>query len=157
VRKCPFCKIEKEKIIYENKYFRVILDEFPVSPGHALIIPKRHCVSLLDLTKSEFSFLKSTLEKTLEKIKRINLRSAYKKMLKNPLNEKSQKFLKAILKSPYLGKDPDGFNFGVNEGKAAGKTVEHLHFHLIPRYFGDVKNPMGGVRNIFKRKGDYRG
>ena len=31
---------------------------------------------------------------------------------------------------------PDGFNIGINEGTAAGQTVDHLHIHLIPRYAG---------------------
>ncbi len=50
---------------------------------------------------------------------------------------------------------PDGYNIGINEGKAAGQTINHLHIHLIPRYIGDVDNPRGGVRNIIKGKGDY--
>ena len=47
----------------------------------------------------------------------------------------------------------DGYNVGVNEGKAAGRTVEHLILHIIPRYNGDVINPQGGIRNILKFKG----
>ncbi|PZN73122.1 MAG: HIT family protein [Candidatus Methylumidiphilus alinenensis] len=31
----------------------VIRDGFPVSPGHSLIIPKRHCVSFFELTDEE--------------------------------------------------------------------------------------------------------
>lgn len=49
----------------------------------------------------------------------------------------------------------DGFNIGVNVGIAAGQTVAHVHIHLIPRYKGDVENPIGGVRNIIPSKGDY--
>ncbi|MEU5566160.1 HIT family protein [Micromonospora musae] len=41
-----------------------------------------------------------------------------------------------------------GYTIGVNEGRAAGRTVDHLHIHLIPRYFGDVPDPRGGVRRI---------
>lgn len=43
---------------------------------------------------------------------------------------------------------PDGYNVGVNEGGAAGRTVNHLHIHLIPRYDGDIPDPRGGIRNI---------
>lgn len=43
---------------------------------------------------------------------------------------------------------PDGYNIGINDGAAAGRTVHHLHIHLIPRYLGDVPDPRGGVRNI---------
>lgn len=41
---------------------------------------------------------------------------------------------------------PDGFTIGINEGRAAGRTVDHLHIHLIPRHFGDVPDPRGGIR-----------
>jgi len=50
---------------------------------------------------------------------------------------------------------PDGFNIGVNIGKAAGQTVEHLHIHVIPRYTGDMNNPDGGVRGVIPEKQKY--
>lgn len=50
---------------------------------------------------------------------------------------------------------PDGFNIGVNEGEAAGRTVHHVHMHLIPRYEGDVPNPRGGIRHVIPGKADY--
>ena len=31
----------------------------------------------------------------------------------------------------------DGFNILQNNGEAAGQTVRHLHFHIIPRYAGE--------------------
>jgi diadenosine tetraphosphate (Ap4A) HIT family hydrolase len=51
---------------------------------------------------------------------------------------------------------PDGFNIGVNEGRAAGRTVDHLHTHVIPRYFGDVSDPLGGIRWVIPDKANYR-
>jgi len=43
---------------------------------------------------------------------------------------------------------PDGYTIGINEGRAAGRTVDHLHIHLIPRHEGDVTDPRGGVRHV---------
>lgn len=50
---------------------------------------------------------------------------------------------------------PDGYNIGVNCGRAAGQTVMHLHVHVIPRYHGDVEDPRGGVRHVIPGKGNY--
>ncbi len=46
---------------------------------------------------------------------------------------------------------PDGFNIGVNVGKAAGQNRMHVHVHLIPRYAGDVPDPSGGIRCVLKK------
>ena len=44
--------------------------------------------------------------------------------------------------------NPDGYNIGVNVGYTAGQTIFHLHYHVIPRYSGDVFDPRGGIRKI---------
>jgi diadenosine tetraphosphate (Ap4A) HIT family hydrolase len=46
------------------------------------------------------------------------------------------------------GHKPDGYNIGVNIGKAGGQSRMHVHVHLIPRYTGDVVDPRGGIRCV---------
>ena len=31
----------------------------------------------------------------------------------------------------------DGFNFGLNNGHAAGQIIDHVHWHIIPRFLND--------------------
>jgi diadenosine tetraphosphate (Ap4A) HIT family hydrolase len=47
---------------------------------------------------------------------------------------------------------PDGYNIGVNIGKAGGQSRMHVHVHLIPRYVGDVPSPQGGIRCVLAGK-----
>ncbi|MFI0410445.1 HIT family protein [Actinomadura sp. 3N508] len=41
---------------------------------------------------------------------------------------------------------PEAYTIGINDGKAAGRSIDHLHIHLIPRHHGDVDDPRGGIR-----------
>lgn len=50
---------------------------------------------------------------------------------------------------------PDGYNIGINIGRAAGQTIPHLHVHVIPRYEGDMADPRGGVRGVIPEKQKY--
>ena len=52
---------------------------------------------------------------------------------------------------------PDGYNVGINIGRAAGQTIMHLHVHVIPRYEGDVEDPRGGVRHLKEELVPYKG
>jgi diadenosine tetraphosphate (Ap4A) HIT family hydrolase len=49
----------------------------------------------------------------------------------------------------------DGFNLGINDGTAAGQTIDHAHLHVIPRVHGDVEDPRGGIRWVMPEKAKY--
>jgi diadenosine tetraphosphate (Ap4A) HIT family hydrolase len=48
-----------------------------------------------------------------------------------------------------------GWNVGVNSDEAAGQTVFHAYWHLIPRRLGDCEQPKGGVRVVITGKQGY--
>ena len=48
-----------------------------------------------------------------------------------------------------------GWNVGLNSGEAAGQTVFHAHWHLIPRREGDCEQPRGGVRGVIPPRQAY--
>ena len=50
---CPFCNLDNTRIILSNNHAKAIYDGFPVSPGHSLIIPKRHISSFFEATREE--------------------------------------------------------------------------------------------------------
>src|SRR3954469_7932411 len=50
---CPFCRPEPTRIREESAFAAALLDAFPVTPGHTLVIPKRHVASLFDLPDEE--------------------------------------------------------------------------------------------------------
>jgi diadenosine tetraphosphate (Ap4A) HIT family hydrolase len=50
---CPFCSLPAARIIGENEYAMWFRDGYPVSPGHSLIVPKRHTGSFFTLSEQE--------------------------------------------------------------------------------------------------------
>lgn len=50
---CPFCGVDASGIIWSSTSTISLWDAFPVSPGHALIVPRRHVVSWAELTAEE--------------------------------------------------------------------------------------------------------
>ncbi|PWR71898.1 HIT family protein [Methanospirillum stamsii] len=46
----------------------------------------------------------------------------------------------------------DRCNIGINDGGPAGQTVMYLHILVIPRYFGDMADPKGGVSGLIPEK-----
>lgn len=120
-----FGVIERERVLAVDDLFAVVRDKFPVSPGHTLLIPRRALTRFQELDTAEKARL-------LEWV------------------EWAQNWLLATLSPP-----PDGFNLGVNDGKAAGQTMPQFHFHVIARHNGDVADPRGGIRWVIPGKAKY--
>lgn len=59
---CPFCTLPTERIIDGNDLALVIRDAYPVSPGHTLIIPRRHVGSFFELTDAEVGAMHALLK-----------------------------------------------------------------------------------------------
>jgi diadenosine tetraphosphate (Ap4A) HIT family hydrolase len=122
-KSCPFCVLDPARILATDDLTVVYKDGFPVSPGHTVIIPRRHFATLFEATPEEQAALLAALGKAREM-----------------LDERHR---------------PDGYNIGINHGKAGGQSVPHLHIHVIPRYLGDKADPRGGIRWILPDKANY--
>lgn len=51
---CPFCDLLRSgTLLAESPVAAAFLDAFPVSPGHTLVVPRRHVSGFWDLTGDE--------------------------------------------------------------------------------------------------------
>lgn len=71
--KCFFCKfldgkIPNEKAFVDGKNFFAILDGYPVTELHTLIVPKKHISDRFDLTKDEVSEMEDIMQDVRKKI-----------------------------------------------------------------------------------------
>lgn len=107
---CLFCQIIAGEVnsykVYEDEFSLAILDIFPISPGHVLVMPKKHIQTLAGMDEVEAANVFRTVVK-------IN---------------------KALVE---LTPNNTGFNILQNNGKGAGQEIEHVHFHIIPRFKDD--------------------
>lgn len=63
LKTCAFCNLPSVRVIDESATAIVIRDGYPVSPGHTLLIPKRHTGSFFDLSSQERSDLLTLLDR----------------------------------------------------------------------------------------------
>ena len=63
---CPFCQLPVSRIVEENAHAVLILDGYPVSPGHSLVIPKRHVGSFFEVNEVERTALLALLDRAKE-------------------------------------------------------------------------------------------
>lgn len=59
---CPFCTIDKKRIVKENNLAFIIFDKFPVVQYHALIIPKRHFSEYFEIAQPELNSVQALLQ-----------------------------------------------------------------------------------------------
>lgn len=53
---CPFCrKMGTDEVIIENEHAFAVLDKYPVTEGHTLIIPRRHFPEFFQTTQAELA------------------------------------------------------------------------------------------------------
>ena len=51
---CIFCRPQRE-VLAANDTALGVFDTYPVSPGHALVVPRRHAVTIWDLSAEEYA------------------------------------------------------------------------------------------------------
>lgn len=111
--RCVFCSAPQVNrdieslIVHRGKLVYAILNLFPYTSGHLMVVPYEHTSSFVDLAE----------DATAEMFNLAKL---------------SQRAIEAEY-------HPDGFNVGMNLGRAAGAGVaDHIHLHIVPRWNGDA-------------------
>ncbi len=103
---CIFCKILRGEIgsikIFEDAEVLAFMDVMPQSPGHCLVILKRHAATLHEVSPDEAATLIRATQRLAQAVQ--------------------------------TGLKPDGVGLYQFNGAAAGQTIFHIHFHIIPRY-----------------------
>jgi ATP adenylyltransferase len=98
---------EANHVISRSRTCFAMLNKYPYSGGHLLVIPYKQTPDLHGLTDDELTDLMK-------------------------LVRRCQDALTKVMK-------PNGFNIGLNLGRAAGAGIEeHVHIHIVPRWAGDT-------------------
>ena len=71
---CLFCRLVANEIpsytVYEDEETRAFLDILPCTPGHTMVILKKHGESILDYSKEELGILWATVQKVTKALER---------------------------------------------------------------------------------------
>ncbi len=90
--------------VFEDDVALAIMDIFPQSPGHTLVLPKIPARNFIDMPTDEVG----------------------------PYLTRVQRVARAVR----TALSPDGVLVTQFNGAAAGQTVFHAHFHIVPRWEG---------------------
>jgi diadenosine tetraphosphate (Ap4A) HIT family hydrolase/5-methylcytosine-specific restriction endonuclease McrA len=66
---CAFCEIPGERVIFQNELCFAVADKYPVTPGHMLVIPKRHVPDYFELGRPEQNCVHLLLEQLRQRLK----------------------------------------------------------------------------------------
>ena len=99
-RECPFCNLNEEEILKQNKYAILTLARAPYIKGHLLVVPKKHVLKINKLSKKQ--------KDAVEKLIYYGMKKLHKKY-KNV----------TVL-------------YREGNKKEVGKSINHVHYHLIP-------------------------
>jgi ATP adenylyltransferase len=98
---------EANLVIARERTCYAVLNKYPYTGGHLMVVPYKQTPDLHGLTDDEL----------LDLMK---------------LVRRCQDALTQVMR-------PNGFNLGINLGRAAGAGIEpHLHVHIVPRWAGDT-------------------
>lgn len=150
---CVFCdeRSKGDNTLIETGPWRARWDLYPATPGHLEVLPTRHVQYFEQLSDDELHSMMFFAREVMGVIRHADLIARYEDLLTRA-DDRNRSLQLAALRAMQLRQNakPDAFNFGMNDGPQAGQTIPHLHFHLMPRWRGDMLNPRGGVRNLFQ-------
>ena len=119
---CVFCDMTQKSvdrdqlILHRDDEVFVVLNAYPYTSGHLMVMPYRHVAKIGEMTDSELLQINQNLVRAVS-------------------------WIEKVMK-------PDGYNFGVNMGRAAGAGIPgHIHWHVVPRWDGDT-NFMTAIGNV---------
>lgn len=109
---CALCAYSTSEPSRESRVLRreahtfVVLNKYPYTAGHVMVVPRRHVPHPSELTEEEHSELWRVVAESIAALEKAT--------------------------------GSEGMNLGMNLGRSAGAGIDqHLHAHLVPRWFGD--------------------
>jgi diadenosine tetraphosphate (Ap4A) HIT family hydrolase len=74
---CPFCTLPPDRIVAQSALALAVRDAFPVSPGHTLIVPRRHVGSFFEVSAEERAEMLALLDAAKAQIEAANRPDGY--------------------------------------------------------------------------------
>ena len=109
---CLFCAIaaadndDGDRVVERAEVTFTVLNRFPYSSGHLMVVPRRHATAITELDSAEAAAVMRGASRAVQTLTRVLA--------------------------------PGGFNIGINQGAAAGASLDHFHMHVVPRWDGDT-------------------